>query len=95
MKKKLRYIKEFLEWEKNIHSQTDNFYDDRDTLVKYNQQNGYAEEGQWAETEMGVVKIIDISDGNLVEMSRQSNTIANYITPQIWVNSLMKMAKAF
>jgi glycosyltransferase involved in cell wall biosynthesis len=44
---------------------------------------------------LALKKIINTSDGNLVEMSRQSNSIAKAITPQIWVDSLMKMTKAF
>ena len=39
-------------------------------------------------------KIINTKESDLIEMSRYSNTLSKSVSPEIWVNNLLKMAKS-
>lgn len=56
--------------------------------------NGYAFQSEnVADIKQTLKKIIDMPDSKLIDMSRNSNQISKTISPQTWVNNLLKMAK--
>lgn len=69
----MNYIKEFWEWSKNIYGKAKSDRENISSLVNYNQQNGYSEEGQWALTQNGVVFIDKIEDGIYSGFDKKGN----------------------
>lgn len=56
--------------------------------------NGYTFQSEnVANIKQTLKKIIDMPDSKLIDMSRNSNQISKTISPQTWVNNLLKMAK--
>tara|TARA_R110000772_G_scaffold20466_2_gene56709 strand:- start:28251 stop:29462 length:1212 start_codon:yes stop_codon:yes gene_type:complete len=64
------FIKEFWEWSKNSYGQDKSNIDAQTTITNFNDQHGYAEEGQWVKTQDGDVFIEELTNGKYIGFDR-------------------------
>jgi hypothetical protein len=96
---KLNGQREYMPYKLNINNSVDTFLKIRETLTRVGRlqegKNGFVFKSESVnDIKQALKKIMNTKESDLIAMSDYSNTLSKSISPKLWVESLLRMAKS-